>query len=206
MAEPAVVVPPVEKSLLSEVAARDEGNGVADAVEGKIGRVCAVEEDILRIQGITYTPDVFDYLIPLNAGIWDLSNYSHQSLKIALVARGLMEDVRFYMGEKHLFALWKFGSEMVGHPGIAHGGAIAFAFDESFGILFASLCLGMGLTANLNVNYRKPFMANSNGCLHASIDKVEGRKVYLRAVLQDAPNGTTYAEAMALFVIPKSAK
>eukprot|EP00270_Netrium_digitus_P015249 TRINITY_DN5317_c0_g1_i4.p1 TRINITY_DN5317_c0_g1~~TRINITY_DN5317_c0_g1_i4.p1 ORF type:complete len:186 (-),score=46.36 TRINITY_DN5317_c0_g1_i4:56-613(-) len=185
MAEPAVVVPPVEKSLLSEVAARDEGNGVADAVEGKIGRVCAVEEDILRIQGITYTPDVFDYLIPLNAGIWDLSNYSHQSLKIALVARGLMEDVRFYMGEKHLFALWKFGSEMVGHPGIAHGGAIAFAFDESFGILFASLCLGMGLTANLNVNYRK---------------------VYLRAVLQDAPNGTTYAEAMALFVIPKSAK
>ncbi len=43
--------------------------------------------------------------------------------------------------------------------GVAHGGSTAAMLDQFFGILFATLA-PRGFTANLNINYRKPVLAN----------------------------------------------
>lgn len=137
----------------------------------------------------------------------DTWRWTHVSMREALEAHGAVAPVRFYLLPAHsppmLYCAWSFCSLLVGHPEIVHGGASAFAFDESFGVLFAMLNLGPGFTANINVNYRKPLPADLVACLHASLDKREGRKVYLKGSLRSAPDGDVFSEATALFIIPR---
>eukprot|EP00897_Mesotaenium_endlicherianum_P007728 jgi/Mesen1/6984/ME000364S06161 len=162
------------------------------------------EIDLRSRQDLEYAPDIIQYLLSRSesAEAW---KWDHVTLKEALVGRGMMDTVRFYMHQDKpaLTSVWTLGKDMVGHPKIVHGGAIAFAFDESFGILFASLNLGPGFTANLNVDYRKPFPAQHAGCLVAEVDTRDRRKVFLKAVLRDGPEGVLYAEAKALFIVAK---
>ncbi|CAI5973999.1 unnamed protein product [Closterium sp. NIES-64] len=107
---------------------------------------------------------------------------------------------------------------MVGHPQVVHGGATAFAFDETFGVLFgpcflsqshplspalACSCLlpadraclyrsmlgvGHGFTANISVNYRKPLPAAFTACMHVALDRVEGRKYFLCGSIRSDPS------------------
>ncbi|GBG61783.1 hypothetical protein CBR_g23742 [Chara braunii] len=100
----------------------------------------------------------------------------------ALVNAGLMEAVRYYFCERksQVYAAWTFGLGMVGNPGILHGGATAFALDETFGVLYGSLRVGPGFTANLDVNYKRIFMD---------------------ALVRDGPDGVVYAQSTALYVI-----
>lgn len=75
---------------------------------------------------------------------------------------------------------------MVGHPTVVHGGAIAFAFDESFGVLFASAFAYQGkrgMTANLTVEYKKPYPANKHALIRARVENVERRKVRIDVLL-----------------------
>ena len=86
----------------------------------------------------------------------------------------------------------RFGDSMVGHPHVTHGGAISFAFDESFGVLFASAFAYqgvLGMTANLSVDYKKPYPANKHALLRARVENVERRKVKRRSSTPRARNG-----------------
>lgn len=155
-------------------------------------------------EGINQITDVKAWLVE-NTDFAKTWKWEHVTMRMVLQSMKLTSDVRFYFlpAKQSLFAAWSFSREMVGHPSIVHGGATSFAFDETFGLLFASLNLGPGFTANLTIDYRKPFQATLLGCLHATVQKIEGRKVFLEGTLRDKPDGEKYADAKALFIIPR---
>lgn len=103
------------------------------------------------------------------------------------------------------------GSDICGHPGVVHGGAIATLLDESLArSCFQALPNKVGLTANLTINYRNPVRAESYVVLRSKTVKVDGRKVWVEGTLESLPEeGETpviYTEASALFIEPKQAK
>ncbi|CAK4627362.1 unnamed protein product [Aphanomyces euteiches] len=57
----------------------------------------------------------------------------------------------------------------------------------------------VGYTATITVNFRRPFVGDKSGLFYVDLDKVEGRKVFLKATLKD-DEGVEYASATALFI------
>ncbi|TWU75453.1 hypothetical protein ED733_004645 [Metarhizium rileyi] len=113
-------------------------------------------------------------------------------------------------GGKSLVSVVYVGEELCGHPGIVHGGFLATMLDEGLArCCFAALPHNIGVTANLNINYRKPTPAGSYLVLRAETTKVEGRKAWVKGHIESvaAPGETptVYADATALFVSPKFA-
>ncbi|KAI0828381.1 Thioesterase/thiol ester dehydrase-isomerase [Hypoxylon sp. FL0890] len=113
-------------------------------------------------------------------------------------------------GGKSLVSISYLGDELCGHPGIIHGGLLATLLDEGLArCCFAALPQKIGMTANLNINYRSPALAGSYVVLRATTTKVEGRKAWVTGRLETLVNeGETpkvLAEADALFVMPKQA-
>ncbi|KAJ3073968.1 hypothetical protein HDU98_000192, partial [Podochytrium sp. JEL0797] len=111
----------------------------------------------------------------------------------------------------------RFGENLCGHSGIVHGGLISAFFDDAFGTSFWIESKGeyTGVTANLSVNYRKPMPAPSNVAFILWVDRIEGRKVYLKAEARSVAStecdseagkhwiekdSILYAEATALFI------
>ena len=103
------------------------------------------------------------------------------------------------------------GADICGHPGLVHGGALATLLDESLArCCFQALPNKVGLTANLNVNYRNPVPAGSYVLIRSKTAKVEGRKVWVEGTLESLPKEgeapVVYVEATALFIEPRQAK
>ena len=103
------------------------------------------------------------------------------------------------------------GSDLCGHPGIVHGGMLATLLDEGLArACFSALPNKVGVTANLNINYRVPCPGNSYIVLKAETTKVEGRKAWVKGWIElldeHGESGTKIAEAEALFIEPKGAK
>ena len=102
------------------------------------------------------------------------------------------------------------GPELCGHPGIVHGGLLATLLDEGFaGCCFDALPHKIGVTANLNINYRSPAPAGRYFVLRATTTKVEGRKAWVEGRLEtledDGKKPTTVAEGNGLFISPRHA-
>ncbi|KAJ0417429.1 HotDog domain-containing protein [Aspergillus carlsbadensis] len=109
------------------------------------------------------------------------------------------------------------GSDVCGHPGIVHGGIIATLFDEGFArCCFGALPHKVGVTANLNIDYREPVLAGSLLVMWAEVVRVEGRKVWGRGRMEtmsvdgdgeDNGEGPSrlVAEASVLCVEPREA-
>lgn len=92
-----------------------------------------------------------------------------------------------------------FGGAYEGPPGCVHGGFIAAAFDEVLG--FAQGLTGNpGMTANLSIDYRSPTPLRQPLRLISDIDRVEGRKIFVRGELRVAADDRLCAEANALFL------
>ncbi|KAF4263715.1 hypothetical protein KXX13_000867 [Aspergillus fumigatus] len=113
-------------------------------------------------------------------------------------------------GGKSLTAIFYLGSDVSGHPGIVHGGLLATLLDESMArCCFPALPNKVGVTANLNIDYRRPAMANNYAVLKAKTVKVEGRKAWVEAHIETLPEDgkepVILVEAKALFVEPKQA-
>ncbi|GAP82537.2 putative thioesterase family protein [Rosellinia necatrix] len=113
-------------------------------------------------------------------------------------------------GGKSMVAISYLGNELCGHPGIIHGGLLATMLDEGLArCCFAALPYKVGMTANLNINYRSPARADSYVVLRATTTKVEGRKAWVEGRIETlvGPGETpvVLAEATALFVSPKQA-
>jgi acyl-coenzyme A thioesterase PaaI-like protein len=66
------------------------------------------------------------------------------------------------------------------------------------------------VTGSLNVNYRKFIPLNSIVKLEASVEREEGRKIFLKAKITNGdapPNEVVHADATSLFIkVPKNRK
>jgi acyl-coenzyme A thioesterase PaaI-like protein len=103
-------------------------------------------------------------------------------------------------GKPGIEAYGTFGAPYEGPPGHVHGGMIALAFDEVFGI--ANIAAGHpGMTGRLTVHYRRPTPLFHELRFRAAVDRIEGRRIMSRAELWDGE--TLTAEAEGLFVRPR---
>ncbi|KAI9163877.1 D-xylose 1-dehydrogenase (NADP(+)) 2 [Paramyrothecium foliicola] len=122
------------------------------------------------------------------------------------------------------------GSRLYGHPGYVHGGVLFALFDDVFARCAAMvLPSGVGMTANLNIDFRKPSMPDRLYIVRAEVVRYEGRKVWVNGSIRclapeaghqlrdDEPatnaedlsleevEGELVAEATSLFIEPKFA-
>lgn len=112
-----------------------------------------------------------------------------------------------------------FGGALSGFPGVVHGGALATILDESLGrCAIYRFPARTGVTANLNLTYKKPTLTNAfyvvkTAPVLAESDEVvakdgtkkSDRKLWVQGSIE-TPEGKTCVEAKALFVVPKTAK
>lgn len=112
---------------------------------------------------------------------------------------------------KEMIAITYLGQEVCGHPGIVHGGLLATMLDEGLGrCCFPVLPNGIGVTANLSIDYKKPVMADNYIVLRAATVKHEGRKAWVEGRIETLPEGeeepVVLVEAKGLFIEPKYAQ
>ncbi|GIJ89609.1 hypothetical protein Asppvi_008554 [Aspergillus pseudoviridinutans] len=112
-----------------------------------------------------------------------------------------------------MVSVFHIGPQLCGHPGFVHGGLLTVMFDEAFArCVSTSFRSGLGMTANLNVDFRKPALPDRLYVLRAETVKVEGRKAWVEGTLTslppvgDASEPVMVAEGKALFVEPKFAE
>jgi len=113
-------------------------------------------------------------------------------------------------GGKSLVQIQYLGSDLCGHPGIVHGGLLATICDEGLArCCFGALPNKIGMTANLNINYRSPAPAGAFVVLRAETTKVEGRKAWVEGRLEtlvgEGEKPVVLVEASALFIEPRQA-
>lgn len=113
-------------------------------------------------------------------------------------------------GGKSLVSISYLGEDLCGHPGLVHGGLLATILDEGLArCCFAALPNKIGMTANLNINYRAPAPAGAYVVLKATTTKVEGRKAWvegrIETLVRDGEKPVVLAEATALFIEPRQA-
>ncbi|XP_050840530.1 acyl-coenzyme A thioesterase THEM4-like isoform X1 [Serinus canaria] len=99
----------------------------------------------------------------------------------------------------HLRCLCQLGPFLEGHPGLAHGGAIATLIDTSLGTLALAVA-GRVVTANLSIDYVAPVPLLSVLLLQAFLQRRQGRKLFLGCDLWDAEGTTLHAKATGLFI------
>ena len=113
-------------------------------------------------------------------------------------------------GGKSMVTFLYLGSDVSGHPGIVHGGLLATLLDEGLArCCFPALPNKVGVTANLNIDYRRPAPADAYAVLKAETVKVEGRKAWVEGRIETLPEEgqepMVLVEAKALFIEPRQA-
>ena len=113
-------------------------------------------------------------------------------------------------GGKSLVSISYLGSDLCGHPGLVHGGLLATLLDEGLArCCFAALPNKVGMTANLNINYRAPTPGGAYVVLRAKTTKVEGRKAWVEGHIEtlagEGEKPVILVEATALFIAPRQA-
>ncbi|KAL4891705.1 HotDog domain-containing protein [Aspergillus ambiguus] len=111
----------------------------------------------------------------------------------------LAHDVAAHRG--YLFL--QLGGGVAGQQGIAHGGFLSVVMDQVTGTLIGTTRMdgGKGMfTVALNLSYHRPVLVPADVVIATSrISKVEGRKIYVFAEIEDAQgNVCTTAEAIFL--------
>lgn len=87
-----------------------------------------------------------------------------------------------------------------GAPGLAHGGVLATALDESLGALHWLLRV-VAVTGKLETDYVRPVPVGSTLFLEAEVTAVSGRKIFCSATGRlGGPGGPVALRAHALFV------
>jgi acyl-coenzyme A thioesterase PaaI-like protein len=87
-----------------------------------------------------------------------------------------------------------------GAPGIAHGGILSLAFDESLGAT-NWLIRAPAVTAHLEVSYRLPVPVGTRVFIEATMQAISGRKIWSTAEGRlNAPDGPLAVEAGSLYM------
>ncbi|XP_039316024.1 acyl-coenzyme A thioesterase THEM4 isoform X2 [Saimiri boliviensis] len=110
------------------------------------------------------------------------------------------EYVMFYNEvEKRVVCLFQGGPYLEGAPGFLHGGALATMVDATLATC-VMIFGGVAMTANLNINYKRPVPLCSVVVINSQLDKVEGRKCFVSCNVQSVDEKTLYSEATSLFI------
>lgn len=107
-----------------------------------------------------------------------------------------------------ILAKVNFGTHLNGHGGFVHGGIMSLIFDDIMGwgcdqVLPENKT---PVTANLNVDFRRPVPASTKVRLEVVLERWEGRKLFWKARMLDAENtkeDILYAEATSLYIVLK---
>lgn len=99
-----------------------------------------------------------------------------------------------------IYCIFAPNSTVQGHVGVAHGGFTASIID----CLLGQLCLLVNnyepcVTANLNLNYKKPIYTGKEYVLIAEYKRKEGKKIYLDCKIINS-NEEICLEANSLFI------
>ncbi|GAA5874124.1 hypothetical protein JCM16303_005750 [Sporobolomyces ruberrimus] len=98
------------------------------------------------------------------------------------------------------------GKGLCGHEGVIHGGLLATVLDESLGrTALLNLPTNIGVTATLNLKYKKPTFAAQYIVIKTQLTDQKGRKAWVKGRIENT-EGETLVEADALFVEPKMAR
>lgn len=98
------------------------------------------------------------------------------------------------------------GRSLCGHDGIVHGGMLATVCDEALArTAMYNLPGKIGVTARLEIDYRKPTAANQFIVLETELVEHKGRKATVKGTLKDV-EGKLLLECRAIFVEPKYAR
>ncbi|KAF5627296.1 uncharacterized protein FTJAE_9381 [Fusarium tjaetaba] len=104
----------------------------------------------------------------------------------------------------HVLAFYHLGHKLSGHSGLVHGGIAAVLLDECMGrASFPRLTGKISVTANLNLNYKSPIKVDSMILIRAEVTAVQGRKAWVRGVIENTEDGAVFVEATGLFIEPK---
>ena len=87
-----------------------------------------------------------------------------------------------------------------GPPGMVHGGVSAMILDQLLGMVAAHNGTP-GLTASLELRYRRPTMLDEPLVAEARIDRVEGRRAHAAGGILNT-EGKPTIEATAMFIMP----
>eukprot|EP00071_Canis_lupus_P024241 XP_013976188.1 acyl-coenzyme A thioesterase THEM4 isoform X1 [Canis lupus familiaris] len=96
--------------------------------------------------------------------------------------------------EDRTVCIFQGGPHLQGVPGFLHGGAIATMIDSALGMC-AILTGGIAMTANLNINFRRPIPLCSVVVINCQLDRVEGRKLFVSCNIRSMDEKTLYSEA-----------
>jgi acyl-coenzyme A thioesterase PaaI-like protein len=103
-----------------------------------------------------------------------------------------------------LLAFYHLGLKLAGHSKLVHGGLAAVLLDECMGrACFPRLAGKVAVTAQLDLSYKSPIPVDSVVVIRADTIKVEGRKAWVEARVEDARKGTVLVQAKGLFIEPK---
>ncbi|WP_083983246.1 PaaI family thioesterase [Actinomadura hibisca] len=92
------------------------------------------------------------------------------------------------------------GGVYEGPPSFVHGGMSAMVLDQLLGAAAAANGTP-GMTATLDLRYRRPTPHGVPLTAAAKVTRVEGRKTFAEAAIT-GPDGRTTVEATAMFVMP----
>lgn len=97
----------------------------------------------------------------------------------------------------------RFGRWFMGGGMAAHGGVVSLLFDEVLGILAAAAAGGITRTAYLNTAYRALTPVDTDLTASAWIDRVEGRKWFMRGEIRHGDVVCAEADALFLTLLPE---
>eukprot|EP00882_Tetradesmus_deserticola_P012165 GHRQ01012889.1.p1 GENE.GHRQ01012889.1~~GHRQ01012889.1.p1 ORF type:complete len:297 (+),score=115.29 GHRQ01012889.1:332-1222(+) len=113
---------------------------------------------------------------------------------------------------RKFYSVVMLGKDVCGYPSTVHGGLTAAIVDETFGGLYTALLttgnLGAtlpGLTARLELDYKKKISAGTVLLVTTELETVEPRKVWMKATVTDG-GSNTFVQGRALFVAPNIGK
>ncbi len=92
-----------------------------------------------------------------------------------------------------------FGPHCEGPPAHAHGGSQAALLDEGMGAVAWASGYSV-VAAKIEINFRAPLPIGSVLTMWCEIEKVDGRKIYSKARLED-DQGLVFSEGAGLFVV-----
>ncbi|XP_053526382.1 acyl-coenzyme A thioesterase THEM4 isoform X2 [Artibeus jamaicensis] len=149
-----------------------------------------------RLQNVQDFITFFHACFPTTAKLIDKEQLSQapvftESLKDVLG----FEHVMFYNDvEKRTVCLFEGGPHLQGMFGFLHGGALATMIDATVGIS-AMRAKGFVMTANLNINFKRPVPLGSVVVINSQLDKIEGRKVFISCDVRSVDENILYSEA-----------
>ena len=190
-----------------------------------------VKEEVMKLPIIKVLEEKVGSIRPFQNPKW-LDFYQNHFIRGSLFNQDIISYAHshYSVASKTLVSLLRLDKRVCGHDDIVHGGLCAALFDEIMGEVFYCDSEGkyMGFTASLTINYKSPMPSKNTFVWCVQITKREGRKVFLKGQVRDAvkikdqssggkdthgnlfshlidPKTILYAEAEALFIIPKTA-